>query len=297
MELTAFVLTGAFVISGGVGLLTGIFGVGGGFLLTPSLIILLRVPPALAVGTDLTVILLTSSVGLFKRRGTGTVDIRLALVGSVGSMAGVLLGQRLLQYVKALPPLSIAGKNQNALEFTLLWAFLGLLGWIAALLYYDYRQSRGREGHEPRGAFGHIRLAPHMHFASVPGGPLSIPVLLVVAGVIGLLTGLMGIGGGVLWLPALFYLVGQRTLAAAGTSLLLVWLSSFLASVMNIVHGNVCWPLCVTMLAGGVVGSWYGTHVGLRLAGTRLRFYFIYVVLTAMVLVACKVFAMTWGRG
>lgn len=294
MDITVWVLAGSFVISAAVGLLTGIFGIGGGFLLTPSLIILLHVPPALAVGTDLTVILLTSSTGLFKRRGSGTVDVRLAAIGSAGSMVGVLLGQRLLQHVKRLPPIRIGGQYHNALEYFLLWAFLLLLAWIAALLYYDYRRSHGHAAEEARGLFARLRLGPRMTFVSVPGGPLPVAAILLLGFAIGILTGLMGIGGGVLWLPALFYLVGQRTSAAAGTSLLLVWLSSFLASVLNVAHGNVCWPLCLTMLAGGMLGSWYGTHIGLRLAGARLRFYFIYVVLIAMALVGYKVAAMTW---
>ena len=294
MNFDPFALGGAFLIAGVVGLLTGIFGIGGGFLLTPALIILLRVPPALAVGTDLTVILLTSSTGLFKRRGTDTVDVRLAITGSIGSMVGVLLGQRLLQVAKALPPIHVAGKAQNALEYGLLCAFLMFLGWLAVLLIFDYRQNHGHAHHEPRGHFSSVAIGPKMTFRSVPAGPISVPALLLLGLGIGILTGLMGIGGGVLWLPALFYLVGQRTVAAAGTSLLLVWLSSLLASVLNIIHGNVCWPLCVVMLAGGIAGTWYGTHIGLRLAGARLRFYFIYVVLAAMAIVGYKVAAMTW---
>lgn len=294
MELMT--LGGALIISAIVGMLTGIFGVGGGFLLTPALIVLLHVPPALAVGTDLTVILLTSSVGLFRRRGSGTVDVKLALVGSLGSMVGVMLGQRLMQYMKTLPPVHIGGREQNALEYGLMWAFLIFLGWLAGLLYFDYRQSRGRAAHDPKGLFASLRVGPRMTFHSVPAGPISLTALLGLGLIIGVMTGLMGIGGGVLWLPALFYLVGQRTLAAAGTSLLLVWLSSFLASVLNVVNGNVYWPLCLTMLAGGMAGTWYGTHLGLRIAGARLRFYFIYVVLAAMILIGCKVVAMTWFR-
>ena len=287
-------LGGALLIAGVVGLLTGIFGIGGGFLLTPALIILLRVPPALAVGTGLTVILLTSSTGLFKRRGTGTVDARLAIVGSIGSLVGVMVGLRLLQYADALPPIQVAGRSQNALEYGLLVCFLVFLGWLAALLLFDYRQSHGSADHEPRGSFTAVNIGPKMTFSSVPAGPVSVPALLLLGLGIGVLTGLMGVGGGVLWLPALFYLVGQRTVAAAGTSLLLVWLSSLLASVLTIVHGNVCWPLCLVMLAGGMAGTWYGTHLGLRIAGARLRFYFIYVVLGAMAMVGYEVAVMMW---
>ena len=294
MELSAMVLGGALLLAAVVGILTGIFGVGGGFLLTPALMVFLRVPGAVAVGTGLVVILITSWVGLHRRRGTGTVDVRLALVGSVGSLAGVALGQFLLECAKGLPPVHVGGRAQAALEFWLLWAFMGLLAWIAVLLYADYRRGHGQAESAPRGRFSRVRLGPHVRFASVEAGPLSLPALLALALGIGILTGLMGIGGGVLWLPALFYLVGQRTSAAAGTSLLLVWVSALLGSGISLFRGNVSWPLGAIMVAGGMLGSWYGTRIGLKMAGARLRFYFIYVVLAAMGIVAGKVATLMW---
>lgn len=294
MDLSVILLTWALLISAVVGLLTGVFGVGGGFLLTPALMILLRVPPSMAVGMGLIIVLLTSSVGLFKRRGTGTVDVRLAAVLSCGCMIGAALGQRLLEYAKHLPPVRIAGRPQGVLEYGLLWAFLLLLTWIAALLYSDYRRSILRAHQAPRGLFASLRCGPRMSFASVPAVALPVAALLLLGFVIGLPTGSMGIGGGMLWMPALFYLVGQGGQAAAGTSLLIVWLSVLLASLLNVSNGNICWPLCATMLAGGMTGSWYGSQIGLRMAGARLRFYFIYVLLAAILLVGYKLVVLTW---
>lgn len=298
MQYEFTVLTGAFLLALFVGGLTGIFGVGGGFLMTPSLVIFLKVPTAIAVGTDLLVIWVTSSVGLFRRRGTGTVDHKLAIMGSVGSIAGVLVGQRLLMHLKALPPIRIAGREQNTLEYVLLWMFLIFLCWVAGLLYFDYRRSHepGVVSHEIAPLFSRIPLGPRMGFATVAAGPLSVPAVLGFGGGIGILIGLLGVGGGVMWLPALFYLFGQRTSAAAGTSLMIVWISSLIGSGMNVAHGNVDWRLCAVMLVGGILGSWYGTHIGLRLAGARMKFYFIYVVAAAAAIVAVRVFAMTTGR-
>jgi len=93
----------------------------------------------------------------------------------------------------------------------------------------------------------------------------------------------------------LFYLVGQRTVAAAGTSLMIVWISALMGSSLNVMHGNVDWWLCIVMLGGGALGSWYGTHIGLRMAGARLKFYFIYVVLFAGAIIGVRVYRMTMG--
>ncbi len=298
MSYEPMVLIGAFVLALFVGGLTGIFGVGGGFLMTPSLVIFLKVPAAIAVGTDLLVIWVTSTVGLFRRRGTETVDYKLAMMGSVGSIVGVLSGQRLLLHLKALPAIRIAGREQNTVEYVLLWMFLIFLCWVACLLYFDYRRSHkpGVVSHEIAPLFSRIPLGPRMGFSTVAAGPLSVPAVVAFGAGIGILIGLLGVGGGVLWLPALFYLFGQRTSAAAGTSLMVVWVSSLIGSGMNVAYRNVDWSLCAVMLGGGILGSWYGTHVGLRLAGARLKFYFIYVVLTAAVIVGVRVFSMTVGR-
>ena len=88
MEYGVAVLIGAGIIGFVVGCLTGIFGVGGGFLMTPALMIILGIPPQIAVGTDLATILANSSFGMLRRRGSGTVDFKLAL--TISAMARYL---------------------------------------------------------------------------------------------------------------------------------------------------------------------------------------------------------------
>jgi len=92
MELTSTVLFGGLSLSFVVGFLTGVFGVGGGFLMTPCLIIFLGIPGPTAVGTDLAIILANSSFGLFKRRKSGTLDLKLALTIASGSLVGMVGG-------------------------------------------------------------------------------------------------------------------------------------------------------------------------------------------------------------
>ena len=296
MHFEPFVFFAACLLALGTGMLTGAFGVGGGILLIPCLVIFLKVPGAIAVGTNLLVVLAVSSVSLLQRRGTATVDHKLAIMGCIGSAAGVIFGQRLLQYLKGVPAIQLAGKDQSLLEYVLLWMFLAILSWVAILLFVDYRRNRMKvaaQGVLP--PFVSFRMGPWMIFPTVTAGALSLPAVLMLGGGIGFLIGLPGVAGGVFWLPALLYLVGQKPAVAAGTSLLIIWISSLIGSGLNVWSGNVDWPLCGFMVAGGILGSWYGTRIGLRLDGARLKYYFIYVLLAAIVIVGAKVLAMTMG--
>jgi uncharacterized protein len=109
------------------------------------------------------------------------------------------------------------------------------------------------------------------------------------------LTSLLGVGGGVVVLPALIYLIGQHTTKAAGTSLLIVWVSSLIAGTGHIIQANFNSTLFIYMLIGGVVGTGLGTNLGLKLKGSKIRFYFVYVVIFAVAMVAVKLYTMTFG--
>jgi len=104
------------------------------------------------------------------------------------------------------------------------------------------------------------------------------------------------IGGGVLLLPALIYLAGQRAVKAAGTSLLLVWVSALTAVIFHIINGNVDFVLWLAMTSGGVIGAYFGTTIGLRIAGSKLRLYFVFVVAAAIIVIGFNVYAMTFGN-
>lgn len=284
-----FVFIGGFVIAIGVGMLTGIFGVGGGFLLTPALMILLGVSAATSVGTGLATFFVNSSFGLFKRRGTGTVDAKIAMTIAAGMIVGVMVGATALEYFEHLPPLIINGREVVAVQFILLWAFIVILLWIAGFMWNDYRRTRGKAPKEHVGFLAKVKIPPYVHFTSLDQPQLSLVALVLLGLFTGFLTGLMGIGGGVVLLPALIYLVGQRTSKAAGTSLMLVCCSSLTAVIANIINQNIDWFLWLALVSGGLTGTFIGTKIGLKVAGSKLRLYFVYVVLTAIVMVGYKI--------
>jgi uncharacterized membrane protein YfcA len=294
MELTLNIAIGAVAIGSIAGMLTGMFGVGGGFLMTPALMIILNIPGATAVGTDLAIILVTSSFGMLRRRGSGTIDVKLALTIATGSILGVLTGSHILESLKDAPKLMIFGEEQDTVHYCLLWLFMVLLAWIAGYMIFDYRHNHGKTRDKLVGFFAKFKIPPYLHFSSLEQPRLSVVTLLILGFFVGVLTGFMGIGGGVLLLPALIYFVGQRASKAVGTSLLVVWVSSLVAVIRKSGAGDVSLLLFVFLLSGGLTGTFFGTKIGLKLAGPKIRLYFICVVIIGILMVGYKLYMITY---
>ncbi len=295
MEMTAVNIAGGVIIGVLIGILTGIFGVGGGFMLTPLLMIFLGVPAQIAVATGLAAILVNSGYGLYHRKNSDTIDTKLSIIISVGSLVGVIIGSKLLTMLSHAPKIVVFGREQDTIEYVLLAAFVVLLLWIAGFLFYDYTKHNGKAPAVRVGLFSKWHVPPMTDFQSLERPSLSVPVLIVFGVIVGILTGVMGVGGGVVLLPALVYLVGQRTVKAAGTSLLLVFISSLAAVIKKGASGDISFMLLVMLLAGGLAGTWAGTKIGLKFDGPKIRLYFIYVVVLAAVIVSYKIVVLTFS--
>ena len=271
-----------------VGLLTGMFGVGGGFLLTPLLMILLGMHSPTAVGTGLSTILVSSSLGLVQRRKTDTVDIKLAFVIASGSILGVWLGSCIMRALIQLPKVQLFTNEVDVLQFVLLCLFVILLGSIVIYLFWDFYHSEGQAPLIRIGKLAAVKVPPCVCFRSLEQPKLSVFPLIVLGIIVGIMTALLGTGGGVILLPALVYLVGQRAAKAAGTSLLLVWISSIAAVIVKFSAGEINYPILAFLVFGGIVGISIGTNLGLKFSGPQLRLYFAYVVIGALLIVLAK---------
>ena len=294
MDLSVFQIIVSGLIALFVGLLTGIFGVGGGFLMTPALIILIAIPGPVAVGTGLVNFFANSSLGIAKRWGSGTIAPKIAALVGGGSMVGVMIGSWILESLNKLPNVTVRGHEQSLLEIVLMLVFLLLLSGIAIFMFWDVRcaaRLRSEEEYQV-GILARIKLPPYGHFQTLDEPRMSMPALFLFGTLGGILTGLLGIGGGVIMLPALIYLVGLHTHKAAGTSLLLVWIASLAGAVNNLFIGNVHWILLIILLVGGMLGTWIGTHIAMFISGKNTRQYFIYVLALAILLVAGRLVAM-----
>ena len=292
LEMTPWLFIGALVLGGGVGVLTGLFGVGGGFLMTPLLNVVLGVPMPIAVGTGAMQILGTATAGLYRRRNDGLVDYKMAVMLFGGNLVGVQLGDAIVQWLKGLGTMRLPGGEVPAVEIVIQVIFVVLLSAITGWLWYDTTRKNAAAEGAPVGLFSRLAIPPYTHFATLDAPRMSIPVMSYFGLLLGFLTGLLGIGGGVVLVPALLYLVGMRAHPASATSMAMVWLASLVAVVTKVASGDASLALVIPLLVGGSVGLQVGVTVCDRMSASRLKRYFGLVVLAATLLVAGKVVAL-----
>jgi uncharacterized protein len=260
-------------LGGLVGLLSGMFGVGGGFLTTP-LLIFYGIPPTVAVASATTQITGSSVSGVYAHMRRGGVDTKMGLVmiagGSIGSLAGAGLF-RLLQ-------------NSGQIDLVIGFLYVMLLGGIGGLMLKDALVALGWiELSEPRDRPRHNRwvtalpLRWRFYSSGLYLSPLA-PFLLGFAA--GVMTVLLGIGGGFILVPAMIYLLGMAPRVVVGTSLMMILAVS---AVTTMVHAMTTQAvdivLAALLLVGGVVGAQYGAILTTRLKPDLLRFALAAIIL------------------
>ncbi len=264
MSVNALIL---LAMGAAVGFLSGMFGVGGGFLITP-LLIFYNIPPAIAVATGANQVIASSFSGAlahFKRR---TIDFKLGGVLLAGGIVGSTVGI----YVFAL----LRDLGQLDLFISLLYVvFLGAVGGLM-LTESLSAMRRARGGPAPTlkrpGQHNWIhRLPLKMRFRASKLFVSVIPVLGLGAA-IGFLSSIMGVGGGFIMVPALIYLLKVPTNVVVGTSLFhIIFVSAFTTVVHSTTNQTVDIVLAVVLMVGGVAGAQYGAKAGQKLRGEQLR--------------------------
>ncbi|ESR26416.1 sulfite exporter TauE/SafE family protein [Lutibaculum baratangense] len=250
-----------------VGFLSGMFGVGGGFLLTP-LLIFSGIPPAVAVATQANQTVATSVSGALAHWRRRSLDVRLGLVLVAGGAVGSFIGAWLFRLLQALGQLDLA--------VSLLYViFLGLIGGLMMLESARAMWLRRRGRPVPARRPGQHRwihgLPLKVRFKQSRLYISAIPVVLL--GVfIGLLVAIMGVGGGFIMVPALIYLLRVPTNVVIGTSLFQIVFVTALTTVLHAtVTGTVDVVLALLLMAGGVIGAQFGAYAGQKLRGEQLR--------------------------
>lgn len=281
-------LPGLVLLGGFVGVLTGLFGVGGGFLLTPSLKSLFGVPYPIAVGSDLVQIFLTSTVSTYQHLRAGNVDLRLGLILSMGAVAGVEVGVHSLGALRSIGPVAVNGIRTSFLDLVMSGLFLFLLLSVAIIIWREVKFADGATAETDTRVgrlLRRIRLGPQISFSHSDSDSITVWVPLTIGFGVGILTGLMGIGGGILNFPLLIYAIGLPTRIAIGTSSLQVVVASGYGAVRHLMAGNVDLVLVLILFVGSVVGVQIGVKFSQRFQGLRIRRLFVGVLFLGIALI------------
>jgi uncharacterized membrane protein YfcA len=271
VSLDIFVLLG---LGGAIGFLSGVFGVGGGFLLTP-LLILIGVPPAVAVASSANQLVGASVSGVLAHWRRGHVDFKMGFTLLVGGLAGSCLGIWLFTIFTRL----------GQIELVISLCYVVLLGTLGLMMGIESARAMLRQR---RPGTARRKLHRHTWLHGLPlktrfrRSQLYISALLPIGlgFAVGVLSAIMGIGGGFLMVPAMIYTLGMPTSMVPGTSLLQI---TFVAANVTLLQAytnhTVDAVLALLLLVGGVIGAQFGTRFGMRLRGEQLRFLLALLVL------------------
>lgn len=286
LPLPLFDLTLAAAASAGIGFLSGMFGFGGGFLLVPVLTLALGIPVEVAAGASACQVLGPATTSLMARR-LRRDHLRLPLFVSGGLFTGVIVGANLLHSAKGFGSQTWNGHKIEVAEFLVLTIYFLLLSVIGAFSLYEAKISmQGRT--LPRGWFAKLQIPPVTSVAELDEGKISIPVLGWFGLGVGMLAGFLGNSGGLVLLPGLVYLLGLPTQRAIRTSMVMVWITSFFATITHAWLGHVQLGLVSALLLGGTIGARLGAEFGLKLTGPQLRAQMATLLLVTAVFIAVK---------
>ena len=274
VSVNAFLLLG---LGGLVGVLSGMFGVGGGFLMTP-LLFFIGIPPAVAVATEANQIVASSFSGVLAHLRRKTVDLKMGTVLLVGGLIGAALGVQVFAALREI----------GQVDLLVRLCYVVFLGVIGALMFLEslraLRRARTAGGAKPaRKRHGWIHALPFKMKFRTSGLYISVIPPLLVGLFVGILAAIMGVGGGFIMVPAMIYLLGMPTKVVVGTSLFqIIFVTAFTTLLHATTNFTVDMMLALLLLIGGVVGAQIGTQIGTKMKAEQLR-----ILLALMVLAVC----------
>jgi len=284
------------VLGFGVGILTGLFGAGGGFIITPALNIFLGLPMNLAVGTSACQVLGAAGFTFLNNFDKKMHGLKLALIIGIGIPLGVIAGTRTVTKLHTLGTMIFFGKELDAVDFILLLVFAFLLLFIGTWMLIDCFWLRKHHCEDDelthKGLLTDLKIPPYVRCETIPQGQVSIFLLISIGLLMGFLSGLLGIGGGVIMMPLLFYIIGQQAKFAVKTSVMLILMSGLFATISHALAHNIDYKMVAFLIPGAFIGSRIGTAIHKRISSKSLRKYFAFVVLAATGMVVIKLLNM-----
>ena len=274
VSLDVFLLLG---LGGIVGFLSGLFGVGGGFLMTP-LLLFIGVPPPVAVATQANQIVASSVSGVLAHWKRGNVDFLMGGVLLAGGLVGSTAGVGLFSFLKEI----------GQIDLVINLVYVVFLGTIGGLMFWESLRALLRRRRNPT-----LRRKLHQH-SWIHGLPLkmrfrrsrlyiSALLPLGVGFLVGVLAAIMGVGGGFVLVPAMIYILGMPTAVVIGTSLFqIIFVAANVTLLQAGQNQTVDVVLALLLLTGSVIGAQFGSRLVSRIPADTLR-----ILLAGMVLLVC----------
>ena len=283
ISVNAFLILG---MGGAVGFLSGMFGVGGGFLMTP-LLIFIGIPSPIAVATEANQLVASSISGVIAHWRRDNVDVPMGLALLAGGLVGSSFGVWLFTVLRTI----------GQIDLVIKLSYVVLLGVVGSLMLIESTRTllRSRRSLPPPKRHRHYWVHGLPLKARFRRSRLYISVFLpiVVGALVGLLAAIMGVGGGFIMVPAMIYLLGMPTAIVVGTSLFqIIFVTANVTILQSVANQAVDVVLALLLLAGSVIGAQLGARVGARLHGEQIRGLLALLVLAVAVNLCYDLIAM-----
>lgn len=268
-------------LGGVVGLLSGIFGVGGGFLMTP-LLIMMGIPPTVAAASDSNQIVGASTSGTLAHFRMGNVDFKMGIILLVGGVLGGNIGVHIIKILRQLG---------NA-DFLISVTYVLMLGFVGGYMFLESLQAM-RKNTRPAGSGAAVkgeslyakmvRSMPLQMDFNRSGVRMSILLPLILGTLVGVLAAIMGVGGGFIMVPIMVYLLRMPMHVVVGTSLFQILFTCINVTIMQSTQNHtVDFVLALLLLIGSSIGAQVGAKVGKKLGGEQLKILLASLVLIVM---------------
>jgi uncharacterized membrane protein YfcA len=267
-----------FSIGGFIGLLSGIFGVGGGFLMTP-LLIMMGIPPTVAAASDSSQIVGASTSGTLAHYRMGNVDFKMGILLLIGGVVGGTAGVQLIKLLRAMG---------NA-DFLITITYVVMLGGVGGYMLLESLQGlRAVKQPQPvpKKESGYAKMVKKLPFQTrfeKSGIELSILMPLFLGTLVGILAAIMGVGGGFIMVPVMVYLLRMPMHVVVGTSLFQILFTCINVTIMQSASNHtVDFILALILLLGSTIGVQFGAKISKKLKGDQLKILLAILVLLVM---------------
>ncbi|MGO9566913.1 MAG: sulfite exporter TauE/SafE family protein [Desulfomonilaceae bacterium] len=268
-------------LGGAVGFLSGLFGVGGGFLMTP-LLIMVGIPPTVAAASDSNQIVAASASATYAHYRMGNVDFKMGILLLVGGVVGGTLGVELIKVLRS---------SGNA-DFVIKITYVVMLGVVGFYMFLESLQNLRKPTQEVEEAkpskpslyLRMIRALPYQMKFAKSGVTLSPLLPLILGAFVGILAAIMGVGGGFIMVPIMVYMLRMPMHVVVGTSLFQILFTCVDVTIMqSVTNHTVDLVLAIILLLGSTIGAQFGARLSRRLKGDQLKILLASLVLVVMI--------------